>query len=269
MFFSDFARAHGLLIRDLRADGRIHRVPTVAKPKKYNGAYRFDGGWGWVQCWDTMAEPAIFKPDRPIQATNAPRPYVRASEDEKARQRAAMQAAEVVQRCRVGVHPYLAAKGFPEQQAMVDIDGRLVVPMRSALKYPAVQSVQWIDSEGGKRFMPGGAAKGGVLRIGAGPDQWLCEGYATGLSLAAALRAIYWPATVVVCFSAGNLQHVAQLLRGRRYVMADNDASGTGERAAAATGLPWVMPPEVGQDANDMHQGDGLRALAKLMGGLR
>lgn len=268
MDFASFARANGLLIRDVRADGRIHRCPTVEKPRKRNGAYRFDGEWGWCQSWDTMTEPAIFKPDnRPI----APQPRRRAPamDEQAARRRAAEQAAEIVRRCQYGEHPYLARKGFPAAQGLIDEAGRLVIPMRSVGAYARIQSLQWIDAEGAKKFLPGGQAKGGVFRIGSGDDTWLCEGYATGLSLAAALRSLYWPAAVVVCFSAGNLRHVAHVLPGRRYVMADNDASQTGERAASGTGLPWVMPAAVGTDANDLHVGHGVRALAELMRGVR
>ena len=49
--FHQFAKAQGLLIRDLRDDGRIHRCPTVTKPKSNNGAYMLDHGRGWVMDW--------------------------------------------------------------------------------------------------------------------------------------------------------------------------------------------------------------------------
>jgi putative DNA primase/helicase len=63
--------------------------------------------------------------------------------------------------------------------------------------------------------------------------------------------------------------HVAGLIPGRRFVFADNDASRAGETAAIATGLPYVMAPRPdGQktmDANDLHQSEGVIALAKLI----
>lgn len=267
--FLSFARAHGVLIRDLWPDGRIHRVPTAEKPRKRNGAYRFDGSWGWVQSWDTMVAPAIWRDaERPFVARRAVPSRAAAEALRLERERAAYAAKiaqEVVATCRFDVHPYLARKGLSDHRALVDVDGRLVVPMRGVEQYGAVQSVQWIGDDGTKRFLPGGAARGAVFRIGSGADSWLCEGYATGLSVAAALRSMYWPATVVVCFSAGNLAHVASRVRGRRFVMADNDESETGQRTAQATGLPWVMPPAPGSDANDMHAAQGVRALAELM----
>src|SRR3546814_5029532 len=86
--------------------------------------------------------------------------------------------------------------------------------------------------------------------------------YATALSIQAALKRLYHRASVVVCFSASNLAHVAKSLGGR--VVADHDESGTGERAARETGLQWCMPPDVGTDANDMHQARGDRKSTRL-----
>jgi putative DNA primase/helicase len=80
-----------------------------------------------------------------------------------------------------------------------------------------------------------------------------------------ALKQMRLAATVVVTFSAGNLQFVASQLRGRRFVFADNDTSGTGQRVAGATSLPWTMSDVVGEDANDLHQRAGLMAVVKLV----
>ena len=73
------------------------------------------------------------------------------------------------------------------------------------------------------------------------------------------------PDSVLVTFSDGNLIHVAKQLQGDVVVFADNDASGAGERAARASGFPWVMAPTVGDDANDAHKRSGLFRLAALM----
>jgi putative DNA primase/helicase len=186
------------------------------------------------------------------------------AENEK-RQQAARFAGEVIQKCRTGSHPYLDRKGFPQEVGLIDYDGRLVIPMRNIRDHRRVQSLQWIDAEGEKRFVPGGAAKAAALTLGRGNEAWLCEGYATGLSVRAALKSLYRDCRVVVCFSAGNIAHVAAQLSGRRFVVADNDQSGTGQRFAEKTGLPWCMPPTVGHDANDMHLARGLPALASLL----
>jgi putative DNA primase/helicase len=98
--------------------------------------------------------------------------------------------------------------------------------------------VQRISADGTKLFLPGGKAKGSVFFIGPllAQERWLVEGYATGLSVRAALRELHREAQVVVCFSAGNLAHVGRLvkeLRPKAFVFADNDKSGAGAKAAA------------------------------------
>jgi putative DNA primase/helicase len=268
MQFADFAQAHGLIIRSLNDDGRTHRVPTEDHPKKRNGAYMYDGHSGWVQNWAVHERAIAWRPDR-----NDERPVAVPKRDHAAeaqaearkRAKAAAEAAGVVARCEYAQHPYLAKKGFPKESGLVDTDGRLVIPMRAVSDYRRVNSIQWINDSGEKKFLPGGAAKGSVFTMGVGREQWLVEGFATGLSVREALRTLHRPARVVVCFSAGNLQHVATQLGGARFVMADNDQSGTGCRVAIATGLPWTMPPVVGDDANDFHQAVGLRELVSLM----
>lgn len=268
MQFADFAAAHGLIIRSLNDDGRPHRVPTEDHPKKRNGAYVYDGHSGWVQNWAVHEKAIAWRPAgdsvRPVEVPKRDRGAEARAEAAK-RDRASVQAAGVVARCVYDTHPYLAKKGFPKESGLIDTDGRLVVPMRSVSDYKRINSVQWINDHGEKKFLSGGAAKGSIFTIGAGREHWLVEGFATGLSIRDALRVLHRPAKVIVCFSAGNLQHVAGLIGGARFVMADNDKSGTGCRVATATGLPWAMPPTEGDDANDFHQAVGIGALVALM----
>ena len=272
--FHSFARAHGLMIRDLMADGRVHRVPTADHPKKRNGAYSWDGeGFGWVQNWAEHESAIIYRPERlptadPVQE-RLRRARAEAAEAMRRAERKAVagEARAIVRECEYKTHPYLERKGFPKYFALVDKAGWLVVPMRPALTYTGmVSSVQRIAPDGTKRFLKDGATKGCVYALGpTGARQaWLCEGYATGLSIDAALRAMYRQDRVIVCFSAGNLTHCAQLFHGA-IVVADNDESGAGEAAARATGLRWVMPDMVDKDANDVHQELGLGALMQML----
>ena len=89
----------------------------------------------------------------------------------------------------------------------------------------------------------------------------LCEGYATALSTQQALRNLKVPYVLHVTFSAGNMKKVAATLPGG-LVIADNDASGTGERVARDIGWPYWMSDTVGEDANDYSQRRGVFALA-------
>lgn len=174
---------------------------------------------------------------------------------------AAREAARMIGRAEIAPHPYLARKGFPQATGLV-LDGRLLVPMRSATDYNQVLSVQRIDADGEKRFLPGGRTREAVFRIGArlADRTVLCEGYATGLSLDAALKRMGRLHQVIVCFSARNLELVAEHFP-RAIVAADNDSSGTGEMSAKVTGLTWTMPDDVGTDFNDLMMQKGLPAV--------
>jgi putative DNA primase/helicase len=156
-------------------------------------------------------------------------------------------------------HPYLKAKGFPDAKGLV-VGEELIVPMRD-VNTQRVVGAQRIQVSGEKRFIPGTRAKGAVFVLGRGREPWLVEGYATGLSVQAALR--FSDVRVVVCFSAGNLAHVAKITGGR--IVADHDASGTGQRVAKASGLPWCMSPTLGDDANDLHMRAGLGAVRSML----
>jgi putative DNA primase/helicase len=183
--------------------------------------------------------------------------------------KAAKRAVAIIKTCSLGAHPYLESKGFSAERALIRDDGALVIPMRASLGDAIVgaQIIRLVENQWEKKMLPGMRAKGAVFRIGpmrAG-ETWLVEGYATGVSVYAALKLMRMSASVLVCFSAGNLAHVAGLLLCKGFVFADNDESQAGERAAIATGLRYVMSPTVGQDANDLHQISGLMAVAKLI----
>ena len=187
--------------------------------------------------------------------------------DEYRRKKAVDTAQSMLKQAEVKPHDYLAKKGFPEHSGLV-LGTALLVPMRDC-KTNALTGAQSIQPWGEKKFLPGTRAKGSVFKIGKGFESWLCEGYATGLSVVEALKVLHRPAAVVVTFSAANLAHVAGLLGGKRYVIADHDESGTGEHYASQTGLPFWMPPDVNTDANDFYQSAGVNALADVLRDLR
>lgn len=267
MDFISHAQAHGLLIRNLISDGRWHRCPTTDKPRSQNGAYLFDGSTGVVKNWATMDGFARYpqRGERVVQNFDALRAAREASDRMEAQRhaKAAQEAARALSEAVLDHHPYLERKGFPEALGLVR-DGKLLIPVRD-YKTGDIMSIQSIGED--KKFLSGGKTKGGVFVLGKkyGAQKWLVEGYATGLSVKAALDALYINAEVWVCFSASNLQYVAERISGNRVVFADHDASGTGQRAAEATGLRWVMSPLEGEDANDLHQRAGIWDLVKLV----
>lgn len=277
MQFDAFCRAHGLIVDGI-TPGRWVRVPTTDHPRKKNGAYKFLGDIGWVQNHALEVDVSTWRADaQDLHGVDVQRIQRQAAEfDEKMRrgwQRAAVQAEALLAQAELAEHNYLHLKGLGEHRALVSGDA-LLVPMRHwrSNRLVGVQTIRWLEAERRyeKKMMAGMRAKGAVLRLGSpqAARTWLVEGYATALSVEAALKLLRLRDSVTVCFSAGNLIHVAQQLQAERQavaVFADHDASGAGERAARQTGAPWVMSPVQGEDANDMHQREGVFRVANLM----
>jgi putative DNA primase/helicase len=254
------------------------RYPTTDHPHTKNGAAKWLGDIGWAQNHATMVQPATWRPDADAKPVDmAAVNQQAAAHQDKQRQgwaRAAFRAGELLKSAKHDEHNYLHIKGHGDQRGLVMADGALMVPMRHWRTNALVgaQFIRWIDAEAHyeKKMLPGMRAKGAVLRLGSptAPRSWLVEGYATGLSVEAAIRLLRLRDSVVVCFSAGNLIHVAEQLHGC-VVFADNDKSGAGERAAIATGKPFVMSPVQGEDANDMHKRAGVFKLAQMLMSLK
>lgn len=274
--FIQFAEAHGLIIDRGLIEGRWVRTKTHDHPKKRNGSYKLLGDVAFVQNFSTMDSVAVWRPDgveaRIDRAKLREMERARSLEQEKRYAGARLLAADMLKTAMLSTHPYLAKKGFPKEQGFV-LDGELLIPMRDVRCYKTLNGLQRISPIGEKLFLTGMKARESVFMVGSfmARERWLCEGYATLLSLKAALDELRRHAQIVCCFSAGNLIAIgkwARELRTPAYVFADHDQSGAGQRAAEATGLPWVMAAEVGTDANDVHQRHGLRTLVGLIRGV-
>ena len=266
MDFVQFCHSHGVLLEGLPPAGRWVRVRTADKPRHRNGAVKWMGDAGFVQNWATMEEPALWRGETTREARQRIREINRNAEREAAMQayRAAQRAALILSECELAPHPYFAAKGFPDLSVNVWKDGVAVVPMRRGRE---IVGCQLISSDGDKKFLFGQRSGGAEFVIGQAGRHILCEGYATALSAQAALRNLKLPYVLHVTFSAGNMKRIAQGLPGG-IVLADNDASGTGERVAKEIGWPYWMSDTVGEDFNDAHQRRGTFALSMELGGL-
>lgn len=187
---------------------------------------------------------------------------------------AAKAAQKIIEVCELKTHYYLNSKGLPDVVALVN-DATLIVPMRNLAtnELQGLQSINWLPEsrQWEKKMQHGMRAKGAVLRLGnqRAKETFLCEGYATGLSIEMALKRLRLNASVLVCFSDSNMAYVASLITGAAFVIADNDKSQAGEKASIKTGLPWTMSDHIGFDANDHHQEYGLASLCKLIIDLR
>lgn len=269
MNFVAFATIHGLDIRRLE-QGKITRCPTKDHPSKQNGAYLFDGDWGWVQSWETMLEPEYWKDETIVkpEQLEALRMRMESSRKQHAIERAkdaanaSSKAKAIIKQARIEQHSYLDSKGFREAVGLVwypdEETNLLVIPMEIN---GDVVGCQLIDRNGDKKFLKGQRTKGATFTFGrTGIDIW-CEGYATAKSIHACLSAMKVPCMVHACFSAGNMQRMAKT----GICIADNDASHAGEKAAQATGLPYWMPSEQGWDFNDVHASQGTFAAGMAL----
>lgn len=187
--------------------------------------------------------------------------------EEQRKERGYKTAADLAQKlidaCAQETHYYLNSKGLPDVIGLV-ADNVLIVPMRNLQtnQLQGAQTIEWMP-EGHKfekKMLPEMRAKGAVLRLGSPRAALtiLVEGFSTGLSVELALRRLRLNASVLVCFSAGNLTYVASMLACNSGIYADNDRSETGKNSAIATGMPFVMSEVVGNDANDDFQQFGL-----------
>lgn len=269
--FRETAASIGCLVGSVLEDDRIHRCATELHPKKRNGSYRTDGARGWAKNWETgeMVSWREARPERRRSASPTPLPSLaeRRAQEAATAEKAAALAARKIKVAKFEMHSYLDRKGFPKLKGLV-LGEALLVPARIGNR---IVSLQEIAADGTKKNLPGGKMSGASFTIGSGRLEILCEGYATGLSIKAALDGLYLPSRVVCCFSAANVATVAKS-RPQALVVADHDKPvaqfeglGTGEFYARRTGLPWTMPPERGTDANDFHLSAGLPALQKLL----
>jgi putative DNA primase/helicase len=170
--------------------------------------------------------------------------------------------------------PYLTRKGVAAYGLGRGRDQVAVVPMRTVAG--ALIGLQFIQPDGEKRFLTGQRTTGSYHLIGTVSEERplvLAEGYATAASCHMATT---WPA--VVCFDAGNLPHVAQVLRlkypGVQFIVAGDDdhekkenagrkaAPVAAERCRGQVVFPQFKDPRGKKDFNDLHAAEGLDAVA-------
>lgn len=265
-----------------KMDGAIHRFSTTGKRGDLDGWYVYysnpDGKDVCVaNSWRYSGDNLIWVHGEG-NITPEYREYIRRKAEEGIAEKKAEEekaAAEAVIEYSSfepsdGSHPYLQAKGVKAYEGVsVSRDGStLYIPLFSS--DGSLSSYQRIfPDEGGftKRFKKGGRTKGCFFTIGhpiKGDEVWMCEGYATGASIYEATGK-----PVIVAFSSKNLISVAAVLkeRYRITIVADNDSlkKNSGEEDARKSGLPYILIPGAGKDANDYAAEHGLEALKNLL----
>ena len=159
-------------------------------------------------------------------------------------------------------HPYLEKKQVLSYGLRTNARGDLVIPLNDS--GGAIVGLQYIKADGTKKFEPGTKKKGSFFLLGREIFKTsnainYVEGYATAASLYADRSE-----PVVVCFDAGNLKEVGQVIyqhfpEHKHIFVADNDESKTGEnKAKEAAGIlkgkgadTQVQMPETSGDYND------------------
>ena len=216
---------------------------------------------GWKDD-DNHQKPSATQIQARQQAANE-RASQQGQERAREQQQAAKKAAWIMHQCVTEKHAYLHSKGFIEAVGQVwwpdPKQNLLCIPLRVG---QALVGVQMIDREGGKKYLTGQQTSGAEYQIsnnGRGAEDWWCEGFATGLSLRDCLSALRLRYRIHITFSAGNLKSMAT----HGYVVADRDESLTGEKAAQATSLPYLLPP-VG-DFNDWHRAEGTFKVSQAL----
>lgn len=273
-------------------DGKIHRFAsrTTGKPGKggdkpgwyvlYPNSFGVGGCFGdWRQGSSIDFHENIGRELTAAEQMNRVRVMAQAREvRDRERKKLQEQLADVVPQIwesgakASAEHPYLKAKGLPEGfGTRVTGEGRLMVPMRTYAG--ELVSLQFIDPaknpEGkwGKEYYNGPSVRGLSFIVGTLDGcrtLYIAEGFAT-----AATIHVVTGQPCIVTFSAQMLPVVARQyaqLGKPMVIVADHDQSGIGEQyavqASAETGARVVVPPEVGQDANDYWRAGGdLKAL--------
>jgi phage/plasmid primase-like uncharacterized protein len=289
--FTKHCEAQGLVIRDLIADGEIHRVPHISSKK---GAV---DGWyilhlsgkipvGVAGCWKeptfeskwmadigrSMSFSERLEHDKWVGEFKAKREADRVASQQVAAEKAEDEVSTYADAS--ADHPYLVRKRIEPHGIKIDRAGRLVVPVSD--NQGEILSYQTIDAEGNKRFLKGGKIEGGFYELrGNRKVIFIGEGFATCASIHQATGF-----TTLVAFDCGNLAKVAKsakemFLGSRIVICADNDQFTEGNpgitKAKAAASLVFgeiVYPtfnesdlPSKPTDFNDLHTLQGIEAV--------
>jgi phage/plasmid primase-like uncharacterized protein len=239
--FLDKMAEYGLHPESIRQDGKLERFQVDGDSKgKESGWYVFflgdicggafgnwrtDEGGNWCSKSKSDQTP---EEQRKWAELRAQADQARREEETKNHLATAEKAARIFNAAPVMVgndNPYLQKKGVQSHGLRVSNDGNLMVPMIDESRNR--WNVETTPKDGGvKKGLPGGRRKGLFFEIPGQPgnnDIFICEGYSTGASIHEATGA-----TVICAFNAGNLPHVAPVIK-RLYpthkitIAADND----------------------------------------------
>ena len=273
--FKEAIRAAGLVPPDSITTGKIIYFAGLNKPKANKAARCFlfeDGRGGWFmdystglyEVWQAERATPYTKEERKAFAEQCERDRLNRERDRvEAQAKAARKARRFIDNaiCADTVYAcmtYLIRKNIKAHGAKTGgstgLTGVLILPLYNEDGW--LVNVQFIAPDGEKRFLSGGQKKACFWWLGKKTSTILiAEGFATAASL--------YESTgnqVFIAYDAGNLCHVARIVRAKNptaeiIIAGDNDVSGTGQTAARAAALAingkYILPPTVGHDWND------------------
>ena len=269
---------------EIIADGKLHRFKAAGDRERNSWFVLFPASGntpaaGAFGCWKRSLKKTWCEKRRESltdtewrtireswKRAEAKRERAEAERHAKARKVAAW----ILERAKpVTAHAYLTAKGVKVFGDVREYRGALVLPLRDL--DGELHSLQFIGTDGAKRFLTGGQIAGCFIALADKPDGALviCEGYATGASIHEATGF-----ATVAAMNAANLPAVAKALREKFptrdiIICADNDAWTDGNpgltkatEAAKAIGARLAVPmfaDVTGRptDFNDLHQLQG------------
>ncbi|MDH5644190.1 MAG: toprim domain-containing protein, partial [Gemmatimonadota bacterium] len=267
--------------------GKFYRCPGISKQNGNTSGWLklFEDGLGgvygdWASDFSAYWQAKLERPFSSAERDTFARHVAEAKElteaDKTANQaEAAAKAVNIWNAAQLANenHPYLKRKGIKANGARL-YNGDLVIPLRIG---SVIHSLQYVSSDGVKKFLPGGRVKGCYCTIGAiegAKSLCIAEGFATGATIHEATEH-----PVVVAFNAGNLQAVTQTMREEfptlsLIVCADDDTATSGNpgltkatEAVRAVGGLLAIPhfgddrPDGVSDFNDLYQHCGMDAV--------
>ena len=227
----------------------------------------------------TSQNRATVEADR--QRREVERQQAEAAEQEQKRQKFTRRYTALYNSASPGESAYLAAKGLTGFTFPMLADGRLLVALTD--ETGTVTAAQTITATGEKRQVTDGAKRGAFHALAGGPEQPHTVIIAEGLATTLTAHLMRPDALTVSAIDAGNLLHVADVMR-RKYpdaqiiIAGDNDwhlpceldehgkpkrnsgKIGAEKAAAAVSGWVSVPPTEHKADWDDYRQGNGLEA---------
>ena len=208
-------------------DGKLHRARAADdKAGQRTAWYRLHldapvagAGGDWRQGistrWSAKRQTLMSAAERAELARRIERERAEAqAETERRHKEAAARALRIWNQAEPASasHPYLVRKGIAPGIARQHL-GALVLPVVGFSG--ALHGLQFIDEQGGKRFISGMAKQGHFIPSGGRPDAsrplWVAEGHATAHTLSALQPNV---CTIAAC-DAGNLASVATEARKR------------------------------------------------------